>query len=166
VLADVKAVVGAPGSPFPFLVRQVEGGRGALAAADMADGFNAHSGHAMIKRHTCSSASCGVQKVPKAEDFTGIALRALPKPAKRAINHWRKLRDADYVVVSFPKSGRTWLLVMVSMLYQRIYALGDDELLGFANFHKRDSRIPKIYFTHDVSYKAAPETAPSRQVRV
>jgi len=95
--------------------------------------------------------------VPKSEDFTGIALRALPKPARRAINHWRKLRDADYVVVSFPKSGRTWLLVMLSMLYQRIYALGDDELLGFANFHKRDSRIPKIYFTHDVSYKAAPE---------
>jgi hypothetical protein len=95
--------------------------------------------------------------MPRAEDLTEAAIKLLvPKPVAKAIDHRRKLNAADYVVVSFPKCGRTWLLVMLSMLYQRIYELDGDELLGFANFHRRDPRIPKIYFTHDTSYKAAP----------
>ncbi|MBE0452557.1 MAG: sulfotransferase domain-containing protein [Roseovarius sp.] len=60
-----------------------------------------------------------------------------------------RLKHADAVVVSFGKSGRTWLRVMVSRLYQQVYALPEDILIGFDNFHNMDARIPRVFFTHD-----------------
>lgn len=59
-----------------------------------------------------------------------------------------KLREADVVIVSYGKAGRTWLRVMLSRLYQLLYGL-PERLLGFDNFHARDRRVPKIFFTHD-----------------
>ncbi|MET4101855.1 hypothetical protein ABIE58_001279 [Roseovarius sp. MBR-78] len=61
----------------------------------------------------------------------------------------RRLQKADAVVVSFGKSGRTWLRVMVSRLYQQVYGLPEDTLIGFDNFHNMDSRVPRLFFTHD-----------------
>ena len=60
-----------------------------------------------------------------------------------------KLRRADAVVVSYGKAGRTWLRVMLSSYYQRRYGLPAQSLLDFDNFHRRDARIPRIFFTHD-----------------
>ena len=60
-----------------------------------------------------------------------------------------KLRRADAVVVSYGKAGRTWLRVMLSGYYQHRYGLSQRSLLGFDNFHRRDARIPRIFFTHD-----------------
>jgi hypothetical protein len=60
-----------------------------------------------------------------------------------------KLRRADAVIVSYGKAGRTWLRVMLSGFYQRVYGLPARSLLGFDNFHRRDARIPRIFFTHD-----------------
>ncbi len=60
-----------------------------------------------------------------------------------------RLRRADAVVVSYGKSGRTWLRVMMSRLYQQVHALPEDVLIGFDNFHNMDARIPRIFFTHD-----------------
>ena len=59
------------------------------------------------------------------------------------------LRRADAVVVSYGKAGRTWLRVMLSGYYQRRYGLPARSLLGFENFHRRDARVPRIFFTHD-----------------
>lgn len=67
----------------------------------------------------------------------------------RGRQHYEKLRHADAVVVSFGKSGRTWLRVMVSRLYQQLYGLPESALIGFDNFHNMDRRIPRIFFTHD-----------------
>ena len=67
----------------------------------------------------------------------------------RGYQHYRRLRLADAVVVSFGKSGRTWLRVMVSRLYQQLYDLPDNSLIGFDNFHNMDRRVPRIFFTHD-----------------
>ncbi|BCO31220.1 sulfotransferase [Thiohalobacter sp. COW1] len=67
----------------------------------------------------------------------------------RGREQYRKLRQADAVVVSFGKSGRTWLRVMVSRLYQQLYGLPENALIGFDNFHNMDRRIPRIFFTHD-----------------
>ncbi|WP_210878812.1 sulfotransferase domain-containing protein [Roseovarius autotrophicus] len=67
----------------------------------------------------------------------------------RGYQHFTRLKHADAVVVSFGKSGRTWLRVMVSRLYQQVYALPEDILIGFDNFHNMDARIPRVFFTHD-----------------
>jgi len=75
---------------------------------------------------------------------------------RRALERWlrgreetTKLRRADAVVVSYGKAGRTWLRVMLSGYYQRLYGLPAQSLLDFDNFHRRDARIPRIFFTHD-----------------
>ena len=67
----------------------------------------------------------------------------------RGRERYRQLRKADAVIVSYPKSGRTWLRVMLSRLYQRIYDLPDDIVIQFDNFHHMDRRIPRLFFTHD-----------------
>ena len=59
-----------------------------------------------------------------------------------------RLSKADYVIVSFGKSGRTWLRVMVSRLYQTKYGLRD-ELIEFSNYSRENPAIPRVLFTHD-----------------
>jgi hypothetical protein len=53
------------------------------------------------------------------------------------------------VVVSFGKSGRTWLRVMLSRFYQLRHGLAERHLLNFDNLHLRNRAIPRIVFTHD-----------------
>jgi len=67
----------------------------------------------------------------------------------RGREQYGKLRQADCTIVSHGKSGRTWLRVMMSRLYQQKYGLPDGQLLSFDNFHKKNTAIPKIFFTHD-----------------
>ena len=72
--------------------------------------------------------------------------------AERYVRGWfeaMRLARADCVAVSFGKSGRTWLRVMMSRLFQLVYGLPEGELLEFANYHRRDARIPRVLFTHD-----------------
>jgi hypothetical protein len=79
-------------------------------------------------------------------------------PAERRIaieRRWRgreqlgKLRRADCTIVSFGKSGRTWLRVLLSRFYQIRHGLPERALIGFDNLHRRNRAIPKIFFTHD-----------------
>lgn len=67
----------------------------------------------------------------------------------RGVEQLDKLQRADIVVVSFGKSGRTWLRVMISHLFRVMYGLPENALLGFDNFHGMNRSIPKIFFTHD-----------------
>lgn len=67
----------------------------------------------------------------------------------RGREEFRKLRLADCIVVSFGKSGRTWLRVLVSRFFQVRFGLDESALIGFENLHQRDRRIPRIFFTHD-----------------
>lgn len=80
----------------------------------------------------------------------------LPDERRRALERrlrgkeeFRKLGRADVVVVSFGKSGRTWLRVLISRFFQLRYQLGSSALIGFDNFKNRDRRIPAVFFTHD-----------------
>jgi hypothetical protein len=80
----------------------------------------------------------------------------LPEARRIRIERWlrgreetRRLQRADVAVVSFGKSGRTWLRVMISRYYQIVYQIPERILLGFDNYHRRESKIPKIFFTHD-----------------
>ncbi|GBD44931.1 Desulfo-A47934 sulfotransferase [bacterium HR40] len=85
-----------------------------------------------------------------------LVLAPLSPPLALAFDRWlrgareaRKLRRADAVVVSYPKSGRTWLRAFLSFYYATARGLATAELLGFDNYHARDPSIPKILFTHD-----------------
>ena len=82
--------------------------------------------------------------------------RFLPAERRRQIDRWlrgrdqfQRLRQAGLVVVSPGKSGRTWLRVMLSGFYHDAYGLSGKTLLGFDNLHRKDARIPKVFFTHD-----------------
>ncbi|HHJ39094.1 MAG: sulfotransferase [Methylothermaceae bacteria B42] len=67
----------------------------------------------------------------------------------RGRNEASKLRRCDAVIVSYGKSGRTWLRVMLSRFYQTLHQLPGYQLLGFDNMHRLRPAIPKIFFTHD-----------------
>ncbi len=67
----------------------------------------------------------------------------------RGVEQFDKLQRADIVVVSFGKSGRTWLRVMMSHLFRVMYKLPENAILGFDNFHNLNRAVPKIFFTHD-----------------
>jgi hypothetical protein len=80
----------------------------------------------------------------------------LPRNKKIRIDRWlrgreefRKLKQADGVIVSFGKSGRTWLRVMLSRFYQVKHGLGERHLIGFDNLHRKNRAIPRLFFTHD-----------------
>ena len=67
----------------------------------------------------------------------------------RGREEFRKLQQADCVIISYGKSGRTWLRVMLSRFYQLKHGLPDNSLIGFDNLHARNPDIPRILFTHD-----------------
>lgn len=67
----------------------------------------------------------------------------------RGREEFYKLQRADCVVVSFGKSGRTWLRVLLSRFYQLKHGLPEHNLIGFDNLHRKNAAIPRIFFTHD-----------------
>lgn len=73
---------------------------------------------------------------------------------RKAIKRKRKLRRSDVVVVSHAKSGRTWLVTMISHVYHQRYGIPEREIVQFDNFQRLDPRVPCIFFTHD-NYKNA-----------
>ena len=80
----------------------------------------------------------------------------LPAQRKKALERWlrgreefKKLQRADWVLLSWGKSGRTWLRVMLSRAYQLKAGLDARELLDFDNLRKLDSRLPAVFFTHN-----------------
>jgi hypothetical protein len=88
----------------------------------------------------------------------GVAERALSwlpdEPVRRLARRWRGRREAraldqaDVVFVSYGKSGRTWLRLMLSRFFQQHFGLREGEFLEFDNLHRQNRSIPKVYFTH------------------
>jgi hypothetical protein len=68
---------------------------------------------------------------------------------------------ADLLVVSYTKSGRTWLRVLLSNMLARCYGLDDKELLNGDNLHRMDARAPKVFFAADTRLPY-PELGPAR----
>jgi len=80
----------------------------------------------------------------------------LPAGRRKNIERWlrgreefKKLERCDWVLMSWGKSGRTWLRVMLSRAYQLKGGLAIDELLDFDNFRKRNPRLPAVFFSHN-----------------
>ena len=83
------------------------------------------------------------------------ALFFLPRQRKKRIDRWlrgreefHKLQSADYVLMSWGKSGRTWLRVMLSRFYEIKHALPEHSFLQFDNLHAIHREIPRVFFTH------------------
>jgi hypothetical protein len=82
---------------------------------------------------------------------------ALPETRANKLERWRRGREdnwkfkrCDYVFVSHGKSGRTWARVMISRYFKLAHPnIPDGIILGFDNFHKLNTAVPKIFFTHD-----------------
>lgn len=82
-------------------------------------------------------------------------LLLLPRRHHKAIGRWvrgraefKKLQSADCVLMSWGKSGRTWLRVMLSRFYQLAYDLPEGLMLEFDNMHRANPAIPRVFFTH------------------
>lgn len=87
-----------------------------------------------------------------------IAVMAVHKSAseKIALERWLRgykevwaLPRADWVLVSWGKSGRTWLRVMLSQYYKLRFNLSGNPLLGFRNLQRHNKAIPAVFFTHN-----------------
>jgi hypothetical protein len=95
--------------------------------------------------------------------------RALAGRARIPFARWlrgrkdmRRLRRADCVLVAFAKSGRTWLRVMISRLFQVKYGLPPDEIMELDNFHRSNPAIPAIFFTSGSYISEAHRLPPPR----
>lgn len=66
----------------------------------------------------------------------------------RGAEEMRKLKAADAVFLSAGKSGRTWVRVMLSRVYQLSYGLSAGHLLEFDNLKRRAPAVPAVFFTH------------------
>jgi hypothetical protein len=80
----------------------------------------------------------------------------LPVAKQAALDHWlrgrkqyREIKQADFVIVSPPKCGRTWLRVTLSGFFQARFGIPQGETLGFDNFHRLNPEVPRIRFTDD-----------------
>ena len=75
-------------------------------------------------------------------------------PGSTALRLKRDLRDAawlseaDAVIVSFPKSGRTFVRAMLARLYQRRFGIDDRGLLEFPTLRRAAANVPRVLFTH------------------
>ena len=67
----------------------------------------------------------------------------------RGREEYLRLQRASWVLVSWGKSGRTWLRVMLSRYYQLRFGLAKTELLDFDNLHRNNPAVPSVLFTHD-----------------
>ena len=79
----------------------------------------------------------------------------LPGPQRRHAGRWLRgwaesllLDGADAAVVSYGKSGRTWLRLMLSRFYQRRHGLPEGSFLEYDNLSRRAPGIPTLFFTH------------------
>ena len=115
-------------------------------------------------RYTCALFSCLFRKLCHMTDNLQVVVRHiilaacfwLPATRRKQIERWlrgreefAKLQRCDWVLMSWGKSGRTWLRVMLSRAYQIKGNLDANELLDFDNLKKRDPQLPAVFFTHN-----------------
>ena len=81
----------------------------------------------------------------------------LPQGRRRRLERYLRgkeqlasLRAADVAVVSFGKSGRTWLRTLLWHFYQQRLDLSEASFAGFGSGgFKKGKAMPRLFFTHD-----------------
>lgn len=93
--------------------------------------------------------------MPLRDMIDGIAVQALrlvpgswARRVRRDVRDAAWLRHADVVIISFPKSGRTFVRAMLSRLFQRRFGIDERRLLEFPMLRKAPSSVPRLLFTH------------------
>jgi hypothetical protein len=86
-------------------------------------------------------------------DATAVQmLRLVPgswaRRVRRDLRDAAWLRRADAVIISFPKSGRTFVRAMLSRLFQRRFGIDERRLLEFPMLLKASPNVPRLLFTH------------------
>jgi Sulfotransferase domain len=80
------------------------------------------------------------------------ALRLVPgswaRRVKRDLRDAAWLRRADAVIISFPKSGRTFVRAMLSRIFKRRFGIDERGLLEFPTLLKAQRHVPRLLFTH------------------
>jgi len=80
-------------------------------------------------------------------------MRRVPGSKANGISsYWRdlgRLASTDVALVSFPKSGRTFVRVMLARLFQRQFGIDEREILSFVTLRRAGRGVPRILFTHD-----------------
>src|SRR5690349_13771395 len=80
------------------------------------------------------------------------ALRLVPgswaRRVRRDVRDAAWLRHADVVIISFPKSGRTFVRAMLSRLFERRFGIDERRLLEFPMLLTAGSDVPRLLFTH------------------
>ena len=86
------------------------------------------------------------------------ALFFLPVEKRAAVSRWlrgmqeyKKLQKADLIFVTCPKSGRTWVRIMLSRLLQQRYGLPETAIVGSTSFYRAHPSLPVMFFTHDTN---------------
>ena len=74
------------------------------------------------------------------------------RDARLVAKRVRSFAAADFLIVSYTKSGRTWLRVLLSKLLSERYQISDRKLIDGDNFHRLRAEIPKIFFAPDTRY--------------
>lgn len=95
---------------------------------------------------------------PKHYPFSGTIKTILPEAMANYLDRRIRLHLCDAAVVSYPKSGRTWLRSMLTIYMSKIYGTPKDLLYNFANINYYDSRAPKLFFSHEANYKGEPKS--------
>ena len=79
-------------------------------------------------------------------------LRLVPGSAalrwKRDLRDAAWLRQADAVVISFPKSGRTFVRAMLARLFQVKFGIDERGLLDFPSLRRAPGGVPRLLFVH------------------
>jgi hypothetical protein len=77
-------------------------------------------------------------------------LRLVPRATamRRDLRDAAWLREADAVVISYPKSGRTFVRAMLARLYQRRFGVDERQLLEFPVVRRAPEAAPRVLFTH------------------
>ncbi len=80
----------------------------------------------------------------------------LNSPPRKRVERWlrgreesQRLENCDWVLMSWGKSGRTWLRVMLSRMYQIRAGAAKNVLLDFDNFRKMSPQLPAVFFSHN-----------------
>ncbi|MGD2056198.1 MAG: sulfotransferase domain-containing protein [Gammaproteobacteria bacterium] len=76
-------------------------------------------------------------------------LRRSLKPVKKSIRRTLGIQKPEVTVISFPKSGRTWLQLMLGEYITRYYRLNVRNVIAIKQYTKHIEGIPRIRFAHD-----------------
>jgi len=84
-----------------------------------------------------------------------IPTQLLPENARVALRRRRlaqlelaKAHAANFLIIGHPKSGNTWLKVMISRLYQLRYDLPESKLINTDEFARKNPNIPRLAATN------------------